>query len=849
MRKKLVFVLLMVVAGFLPTSMTSALTTTELYNNAANNIFFYVKGDDACNPSTLAEYVATVTGDQITWIGDAYSVFARLIIETKYPGVSIFAENGRNFSVAGGTESGIDVAKRLAGGGALRKYVVFMLGTNGGDNKSEEEVKTMISDLISVVGEDRMIVLMTPYTRTRKYENFGKVVKETAKSNEKVLVADWAAAAKDKIDDYFEEDKDSMTEKGLNALVAVVAATLDKYTESKKKNATSTVGASLTGSVNVTTSSGTDQNALTIAQWLRGAGYDGDAIAAILGNLQGESSIIPNKLEGGKLVTDPNWKIKNWEKYGKKGFGIAQWTTSGRQNKLQAFADLKALPIISLEAQGGYLIEELKISNYKSRVEDINGKGIAYATYMFWRYFETPGASFWTTHNGTYYNSCAPTGLDSGSCPLSESRTPAAYKSYTKRLGYAKHFLELIEQNGIAQGSGITWDGSGSSSSSNGAVCSTNLQGGKSLAQLAVDMAWPNQADGTCLDENGGVHDFKNEKSSCKSGIKAKNKEVVQSVYGAGANLLSKMQDCSHFVYAAIQYSGLDKNWKDGSTPAWEYAQGKGKSLWTEIENKGNTSNLMPGDVFIYPHIGDHYGHVMIYVGEYGGKYGDMAGASAPDTVARVHNAYFTHTDTGAGSNFKIFRYSGSSAEDSSTPAGNCSYNSVNAEGCIIYSQSDSPWGSTSYGTGSSCSKYSSAGCAPTVYAMVIANLTGNSSITPKTIGDKAVSIGARSCGGGTNGSKIVGVVKDYGLNYEKISFSENSINQALSQGKIVVLSASGSPPFSSNGHFVAVRGKTSSGKWLLFNNRSGSKKEYTPSAFINAAGGKANSGPYAIWK
>ena len=131
MRKKLFLVFLIVVSVFLPVGSTSALTTTELYNNAANNIFFYVKGDDACNPSTLAEYVATITGDQITWIGDYYSVLARGIIETRYPGVSIFAERGRNFSKTGGIESGIDVAKRLAENNALRKNVVFMLGVNG----------------------------------------------------------------------------------------------------------------------------------------------------------------------------------------------------------------------------------------------------------------------------------------------------------------------------------------------------------------------------------------------------------------------------------------------------------------------------------------------------------------------------------------------------------------------------------------------------------------------------------------------------------------------------------------------------------------------------------------------
>ena len=141
---------------------------------------------------------------------------------------------------------------------------------------------------------------------------------------------------------------------------------------------------------------------------------------------------------------------------------------------------------------------------------------------------------------------------------------------------------------------------------------------------------------------------------------------------------------------------------------------------------------------------------------------------------------------------------------------------------------------------------------------MIIANLTNDSSVTPLVIGNKAVSLGARVCGSGTNASKLIPVVKDYGLNYEKIAFSESAINKALDEGKLVWLSCDGRLPCATtgNGHFIVIRGKTSSGDWTFFNSAYGcsdgyasSKRTYSPKETISAAYNSQNSGPYAIWK
>lgn len=208
----------------------------------------------------------------------------------------------------------------------------------------------------------------------------------------------------------------------------------------------------------------------------------------------------------------------------------------------------------------------------------------------------------------------------------------------------------------------------------------------------------------------------------------------------------------------------------------------------------------------------------------------------------------------GSGSNNANSSSSGSTGKAS----GKCDYNSASAEGCILFCQgAPESWASKPYGNCGSAT-YSSSGCAPASLAMIIANLTNDSSVTPLVIGNKAVSLGARVCGSGTNASKLIPVVKDYGLNYEKIAFSESAINKALDEGKLVWLSCDGRLPCATtgNGHFIVIRGKTSSGDWTFFNSAYGcsdgyasSKRTYSPKETISAAYNSQNSGPYAIWK
>lgn len=133
----------------------------------------------------------------------------------------------------------------------------------------------------------------------------------------------------------------------------------------------------------------------------------------------------------------------------------------------------------------------------------------------------------------------------------------------------------------------------------------------------------------------------------------------------------------------------------------------------------------------------------------------------------------------------------------------------------VIYYQSDEPWGSIPYGNCGGTT-IGEAGCGPSSLAMIITAMTGKK-VTPDEIAKKAAERGYRVCGSGSSHA-ITEIAKDYGLNvkdYGRPSIDE--INDALKKGVMFQVAGSGPSPFSANGHFIAIRGITDKGEWLIF--------------------------------
>lgn len=130
-------------------------------------------------------------------------------------------------------------------------------------------------------------------------------------------------------------------------------------------------------------------NGSTIFNYLTQLGYSASSAAAIMGNLENENGALnPRVLEGGKVVGEDFVAFKNGSKTFSGGFGIAQWTSSGRVQRLQEFADSLRQPVTSLSVQTKFLAKEL--SDYGITPASLNSQGFKEATTTILRGYERP---------------------------------------------------------------------------------------------------------------------------------------------------------------------------------------------------------------------------------------------------------------------------------------------------------------------------------------------------------------------------------------------------------------------------------------------------------------------------
>lgn len=149
------------------------------------------------------------SGDQITWIGDSYSVAAHSIIEEKLPGISfgsgiensgsyIQSNKGVSDRYGGGDANppALTILKRLADSGELKPYLVMAVGTNMGWD--DNEVNTFNSIMSS--HPDTKVVFVTAKAKARlsaETDGTNERLKALADSNDNYYLADWAAAYDD----------------------------------------------------------------------------------------------------------------------------------------------------------------------------------------------------------------------------------------------------------------------------------------------------------------------------------------------------------------------------------------------------------------------------------------------------------------------------------------------------------------------------------------------------------------------------------------------------------------------------------------------------------------------------
>lgn len=130
-------------------------------------------------------------------------------------------------------------------------------------------------------------------------------------------------------------------------------------------------------------------NATQIWSYLIGKGFTPIQAAGLMGNLQAESAFMPDRVQGrtvenGSATFDMAW-LNN------KGYGIAQWTSGGRQQNLLKAAKSSGVLDSDLLMQLNFLMKELESASYKSALNELkSATTITDATKPILYKFEAP---------------------------------------------------------------------------------------------------------------------------------------------------------------------------------------------------------------------------------------------------------------------------------------------------------------------------------------------------------------------------------------------------------------------------------------------------------------------------
>lgn len=123
------------------------------------------------------------TGENITAIGDSLIVTAADGLEVTFPGLNFIAKSNRQWHEAPAlVEQGLN-------DGTIRRAVILDYGTNAGIPDPQ-----VVRDVVEMLGEDRMIVLVTIYGQSTFIDSSNEILREIASEYPNVALADWHAA-------------------------------------------------------------------------------------------------------------------------------------------------------------------------------------------------------------------------------------------------------------------------------------------------------------------------------------------------------------------------------------------------------------------------------------------------------------------------------------------------------------------------------------------------------------------------------------------------------------------------------------------------------------------------------
>lgn len=164
-------------------------------------------------------------------------------------------------------------------------------------------------------------------------------------------------------------------------------------------------------------------------------------------------------------------------------------------------------------------------------------------------------------------------------------------------------------------------------------------------------------------------------------------------------------------------------------------------------------------------------------------------------------------------------------------------------EGFAVYSQYDPEWKDIAYGT----STIAASGCGPAAMAMIITALKGEV-VTPPATSRVADENGIYKAGVGSSWNIGPVLASQWGLKSEAVAKDLGAVTAALQAGKLIIMPGEGSKPFTSEGHFIVIRGITPDGKFRIADSghNDTSDKDWDPAQIMSSA---RDGGIYAIYK
>ena len=302
----------------------------------------------------------------------------------------------------------------------------------------------------------------------------------------------------------------------------------------------------------------------------------------------------PNIRQGGRIVDD------TYVPENSVGFGLVQWTFTGRQKPLQDHMRKLGVGITDLSGQGSFVLEELR-GPYKKTLDALLATN-------------DPVEAAVIVHGPPY--------------PGYEASADSAEKVRTVRGGNAKKIYDAFFDASALAGSTAP-DALNNPSTGDGDTSSTDA-----AQQVSNSTTSPqNSKDSSCNESgfNGGDlsvtttayawSDYKgNDIKARQEYTDAVNRAMGEKRYVGGT--LYKGIDCGGFVTTLLYDSGFDKSYnsnaKGGNTVSQEAWL---KENWTPI-SATDAGDRQPGDVAINAQ------HTYVYVGDINGFNSKIASAS-----------------------------------------------------------------------------------------------------------------------------------------------------------------------------------------------------------------------------